>query len=225
MIWVPAPERTSQGGLPIKTRWLQMKIKLLVIAALALIPLASSIRAETPDYSAIEGDFKIFCLGDSPEVVKNKIDYLVQTGITEERFEPHGFATKVFGESMYCGFEFYNDMLWRIQITSWRSYLYSALDTSLKDITMNRIRKSFVELYGKPTKDYGYPMVFNLKEGWITYISQWVLDKKTITIGIRQIKFKLAALIWITDNKLDEAKTKEEAAKAAAENDSSKKDF
>ena len=201
------------------------RVKLFIGALFLVIFLVLSINAQEQDYSGVKGDFKIFLLGDSPDIVKAKIDYLVAKNAVVARYAPHSCVLTVFGEEMYCGFEFFHDQLQKIALSSWNMHPINDLDGDLEDLILNRIKPSFVEIYGKPTNDYGYPTIFDLREGYVTFVAQWKLPRKTITLGVMQYKFELGAVIWITDNALTKAKQDEEAAKKQAENQSSKNDF
>lgn len=178
----------------------------LCLSLLFLLLISVPIISET-DYSNIKGDFKIFCLKDSPETIKAKVNYLCENGQTDAvALDRLWFYGSMLDSSYSCKFEFYKEQVYAINITFYGKYITSDLDLSLKTFIEEKLKPLFVNKYGSPTKNYGYPNIFQLKEGYITYISKWILTDKTIIIGVQQNDFCFYPKIIISDNKLSAEK-------------------
>lgn len=154
--------------------------KAILLLALCL-SLATPIFADdsqTNDYSIIKGDFKIICLGDTKEIVKDKINYLLERKEISKRFL--GYGTEILGKYAYIFFYYDNNKLYKILFYFTNRYYGGQYFTELKSFH-EQVKSMFVELYGQPTTENDYPKNVG-KE--ISITNEWRLDKKNIVLGI-----------------------------------------
>lgn len=187
------------------------KFRLMLFVVL-LVALAVTALAE--DYD--KGDYKILALGDSRDMVQEKVDYLVETGGLKGGNNLFAY-TEIAGEKFTIYLSYYNDLLYRMSFYS-EKYNAMRVDTYLKGIMMDKIKPMFAGVYGNPIDDYGYPAFFDLKDGYINFICRWKDGGKEITIGVSSGDFEYQGVIWMIDTALEAQKEKdeEEAAKNKA---------
>lgn len=108
-----------------------------------------------------KGDYKIFALGDSEKLTKEKYKYLVEIGELKGGPNTHTFfETNIAGEKFHAFTYFYNDQLYEMSFVS-EDVTASYYDTTLKSLMVDKIKPIFTELYGPPTNDFGYPKFLN----------------------------------------------------------------
>lgn len=113
------------------------------------------------DYSDIKGDFKIFCLGDSLDAVKQKASYLIERG--EVRAHPSNlpftYRTLVFDSEASLHFSFSGDKVNKIGIIFQELYLTeNDFDVLYENIAY--LKYFFTKTYGGVTTENVLP---NLK--------------------------------------------------------------
>jgi len=159
-----------------------------------------------------KGDYKIFALGDSEELTKEKYEYLKNVGeITPTFLNKHTFFTSdIAGHEFSVFLFFYDGKLYQMYFVS-KDYSASGFDTHLKNLMLDRIKPIFEGLYGEPTVDFGYPSFFEVKEGYIHYICKWTLgENKEITLGVSESDFEYSGKIIITETKIKQQKEQDE---------------
>ena len=185
-----------------------MKKSCIILLSLMLVFLVSATSMAKYE----KGDYKIFALGDSEELTKEKYEYLKNAGeITPTFLNKHTFFTSdIAGHEFSVFLFFYEDQLYEMYFSS-KDYTATGYDTYLKNLMMDRIKPIFEGLYGEPTKDFGYPNFFAVKDGYINYICKWnVSDNKEIALAVGVNDFKYSGKIIITDTKLKQQKEKDE---------------
>lgn len=198
-----------------------MKKAWLPLMALAMVALLAS--AVSTEYE--KGDYKIFALGDSEELTKEKYEYLVSKGEITPLFQLpsksgivppfmyKNFIADVVGHRFNVVLLFHKDQLYQIYLDS-QNYSAADFNTSLKNLMMERIKPMFEGIYGPPTIDYGYPDFFLVREGYVYFIAKWIIDdRKEIALRINPSKFEYSGEIIITDVELSKQKEKEEEGK------------
>lgn len=185
-----------------------MKKSCIVLLSLMLVFLVSATSMAKYE----KGDYKIFALGDSEELTKEKYEYLKNAGeITPTLLNKHTFFTSdIAGHEFSVFLSFYEDQLYEIYFLS-KGYTATGYDTYLKNLMMDRIKPMFEGLYGEPTKDFGYPNFLTVRDGYIYYISKWnVSDNKEIALAVWVIDFEYRGEITITETKIKQQKEQDE---------------
>lgn len=166
----------------------------------------NSSTAPQKDYSNVKGDFKILVLGDLSETIQQKLDYLIGKGEATLKYSGYEFFYTMVFDSKVEGFlEYFQDKLYKISI-SFPKQTADHINTDIKSTIENSIKPMFLKLYGKPTNTYDFPTILTLQDGYMTSCYKWVLEKKTIYVGITADEFQYNAEIKIIDNGLNKAK-------------------
>ena len=196
-----------------------MKKSYIILLSLLLVFMMSATSMAKYE----KGDYKVFSLGDTKELIKEKVNYLVITG---ELVKGNGdyFTTKIAGETFDGYFSYYNDQLYKMSFYS-KEYNAMRYDTYLKDLMMDKIKPMFSGSYGEPVNDYGYPSFFNLKDGYTRFISRWRDGDKEIIIGVSSGDFTYEGAILIVDTALEKQKEKDEEDAKKAQAQQSASDF
>lgn len=105
------------------------------------------------------------------------------------------------------------DELYEVIFTTMTYSNASALNTYIKDRVEN-LRKVIEGAYGEPQSNFGYPSIFDMSEGRITWAYIWRIGKKAIKIGVEEKRsggeYKMYACIYDTVRELDYRKAKED---------------
>lgn len=197
----------------MKKMWLALVVFVMIVS---IVPTAF---AET-GYG--KGDYKVFSLGDSEELTKEKYEYLINKGeITPliqmpskneivPTFLYKHFTADVAGHRFDVFLLFYNDLLYQMYFKS-QNYYASSFDTQLKTLMTERVKPMFEGVYGPPTIDYGYPDFFLVRDGYVYCIAKWIIeDRKEIALRINPSGSKYSGEIIITETELKRQKEKEE---------------
>lgn len=78
-----------------------------------------------------------------------------------------------------------DDELYNVIFTKMTYSNANALDTYIKDRVMN-LKEVIEKAYGKPQVNNGYPSIFDLKAGMITWGYKWSMGTKAIRIGVQE---------------------------------------
>ena len=90
------------------------------------------------------------------------------------------------GEGYYqCDLYFKDDRLYSVVIQSYIYYSASSYNSVIKDDVEN-LKEVVQNVYGRPTKNYGFPESYKLKNGYTTYAYVWDMGRKRITIGVAE---------------------------------------
>lgn len=200
-----------------------MKRSILFFCALLLI--STSVLAATQEYSQIKGDYKCFILGEEKEIVEDKYDYLVKNKQISRAYSGKDvFISNLLDEEVMGFLSYYDNRLISITLSDSTEVSASEIDHGLKN-RVAKIISMFDSLYGPPTRDFGYPNILQLTDGYITFAAKWVLQDKTITVGVGESDWKYYSNISITHNALTEEKEKAEEASEMSDFESDMSDF
>jgi hypothetical protein len=159
-----------------------MKLRMLLVSLILLVFSFPAFAFE--DYSNVKGDFKIFCLGDSKEICKDKVAYLKNKKEIRGTLRFFTYNTSIGKEPVQFRLNFKEDKLYHIFIAAHRRFGTSDYHYGLKNYYLNIFFPILLSAYGKPTKNLGYPAFF-YADG-TNYGSFWQLEKKVIEIGIKR---------------------------------------
>jgi hypothetical protein len=188
-----------------------MKKRLALVLFIATFLLCRIAMAT--DYLEIKGDYKTLCLGDTKEIVLEKVKHLDYTGEINKSndFPASYFTVKGVFEDIRetnVSLQYYQDRLYEIKL--WSRY-YSALDVdgAIKHILLKRIKPLFIELYGEPVKEYKYPDFTKvLKQDQPIVV--WNSGEKIITLLVEKYQSQYGPVILIQDKALLMLKEKTE---------------
>jgi len=205
-------------------------MKKIIIAISLLILMSIPVIADDneQDYSTIKGDYKIICLGDTKDVVMNKIKYLKkQKEMTEN---PFGYTVKILDTTCRVRFNYYNNRLQQINIILVKFYYIDDFNNTMRNFIENQLNPMFEDLYGEPTTNYNYPNILECTNGYITYIAIWDIDKKIIKTGIGESRMGSGKIVYqpiitISDKEITNAQQQEENDSQSDMINNAKKDF
>ena len=150
------------------------------------------------------GDYKILILGESEDITAQKFITLAKAG--EIKLKNNSMYTKVldYDVEIYPGF--FDKKLYSIELYFPKSDGNAEVQYMIED----EIKPMFTKVYGKPTHEYDYPEMTELSPGYLSYCYQWILQNKTIILGVTEDIAEddpvYSAEIMIFDNKLAKAK-------------------
>lgn len=172
-----------------------MKKLLILLGIILLIPSLT-----------FAGDYKTFILGESEEVTAQKFITLAKNG--DIKLKNNSLYTTILNYDVEIYPGFFDKKLFSIELYFPKSSMSANVEYMIED----EIKPMFIQLYGKPTREYEYPNILDLSPGYLGYCYQWILPNKTIILGVTKDAESNAqtcgAEIMILDNKL--AKAKEE---------------
>jgi hypothetical protein len=175
---------------------------LVILVIVVLLP--SFVLAEP------RGDFKTLYLGDSEDIVSQKLNDLADKGEIV-LYDDGAITTNLLNHEVEVSLDFFDDKLCTIDL-SFPQFDVDHINTDIKAMLENEIKPMVTELYGPPTEEDQYPKTPWIIHGYVYQYCKWKLYEMTIGIGVSQdyIEDQYCAEVRIYNDDLEKEKRKSE---------------